>query len=167
MKNISDKGLAVLVQWEALRTKMYLDSGGEPTIGVGHLLLPEEISTGIIKLSSGDVEWKKGMTKEQVIELLQKDLQPRVDFLNKTLPDDLTQGQFDAMVLFLFNIGVGRPRAHPKGPAGFLGSTLLVKIKAGLYDEVPAQLAKWNKDNGKVVQGLVNRRNAEIELWNG
>ena len=48
---------------------------------------------------------------------------------------------------------------------GFTTSTLLKKLNAGDYDAVPKELARWNKDNGKVVAGLTNRRAAEAGLW--
>ena len=67
----------------------------------------------------------------------------------------LNQNQFDALVSFAFNVG----------RQGFKSSTLLKKLNQGLYDEVPAQLRRWNKTGGNVIQGLVNRREKEIALW--
>jgi lysozyme len=68
----------------------------------------------------------------------------------------LNQNQFDALVSFAFNVGDG----------AFRSSTLLRLLNQGQYDQVPAQLRRWNMDNGHVVQGLINRRNKEIALWN-
>jgi lysozyme len=51
------------------------------------------------------------------------------------------------------------------GTQAFKSSTLLKKLNQGLYDEVPAQLRRWNKAGGKVIQGLINRREKEIVLW--
>ena len=61
-----------------------------------------------------------------------------------------------ALVSFAFNVGDG----------AFRSSTLLRLLNQGQYDQVPAQLRRWNMDNGHVVQGLINRRNKEIALWN-
>jgi lysozyme len=52
------------------------------------------------------------------------------------------------------------------GDTAFRSSTLLRLLNQGQYDQVPAQLRRWNMDSGHVVQGLVNRRNKEIDLWN-
>ena len=58
------------------------------------------------------------------------------------------------------NVGVGSAKV-----AGFSTSTLLKKLNAGDYNSVPAQLARWNKNDGNVMEGLTNRRAAEAGLW--
>ena len=156
MKKLSDKGLDVLLRWESLSLKPYKDVGDKWTVGVGHLVTEEELESGMINLSSGSIPWESTLTRDQALEILRQDLEPREDYLNGVLPEDLTQGQYDAMVLFLFNVG----------QANFKSSTLFKKINAGLYGQVPEQLARWNKVKGQVVKGLTNRRNAEIALWN-
>jgi lysozyme len=67
----------------------------------------------------------------------------------------LTQGQFDALVLFQYNTG------------GLGTSTLLQIVNAGRYADAPAQFARWNKNDGKVMRGLIRRRAAEAALWAG
>lgn len=67
----------------------------------------------------------------------------------------VTQGQFDAMVSLAYNIGVG----------AFTGSTVLRKHKAGDYAGAKAAFAMWNKNDGKVMNGLVRRRAAEAEIY--
>ena len=67
----------------------------------------------------------------------------------------LTQPQFDALVSFVFNVGGGN----------FQTSTLLKELNAGHVAAVPGQLARWNTAGGQVLQGLVNRRRAEGELF--
>jgi len=69
---------------------------------------------------------------------------------------NINQNQFDALVSFVFNIG-----GH-----AFRESTLLKKLNAGEYDQVPDQLRRWIYSGGKVVKGLINRREKEIERWN-
>jgi lysozyme len=66
-----------------------------------------------------------------------------------------TQHQFDAMVSFAYNVGVGN----------FQSSTLLRKHKAGDYAGAAAEFAKWNKAAGKVMAGLTRRRAAEAALY--
>ena len=65
--------------------------------------------------------------------------------------------QFDALVSFSFNVGV----------SAFKNSTLLSVLNEGKYDEVPGQLGRWVFSGGHKVQGLVNRRENEVKLWNG
>jgi hypothetical protein len=67
----------------------------------------------------------------------------------------LSQNQFDALVSFTFNVGEG----------ALAKSTLLKKLNAGKYSEVPAELMKWTKGGGRELPGLVRRRRAECALW--
>jgi lysozyme len=76
--------------------------------------------------------------------------------VNESVTVPLNQNQFDALVSFSFNVGDN----------AFRGSTLLKLLNQGQYDQVPAQLRRWVRDNGHVVQGLINRREKEIVLWN-
>jgi lysozyme len=69
----------------------------------------------------------------------------------------LTQGQFDALVDFCFNLGEGR----------LAGSTLLRELNAGLYAAAGQQLLAWDHAGGKVIPGLKARREAELALWTG
>lgn len=139
---LGTKGDALIKYWEKLKLVGYLDGGGVPTIGWGH--------TGY------GVRVGKKITKEVADALFDTDTSSAVAIINKLVTVPLTQNQFDTLVTFTYNVG----------NAAFAGSTLLKKLNAKLYAEVPAQLSRWNKDNGKVVKGLINRRNAEIELWN-
>ena len=68
----------------------------------------------------------------------------------------LTQNQFDALVSWVYNLG----------PTNFRKSTMLKVLNDGNYDEVPYQMKRWNKAGGKVLKGLVIRREAEAELFN-
>lgn len=77
--------------------------------------------------------------------------------VNKNVKVKLTQGQFDALVDFDFNIGDDQ----------FLASTLLRKLNAGDYAGAAAEFKRWNKDNGKVQPGLVIRRKKNECMFNG
>jgi lysozyme len=68
----------------------------------------------------------------------------------------LSDNQFSALVCFAFNVGVGN----------FESSTLLRLLNRGWYEQVPAQLMRWNRANGEVFGGLSRRRAAEARLWN-
>jgi len=88
---------------------------------------------------------------------LSQDVRPAEQTVNNGVKVALNQNQFDALVSFTFNVG----------GASFNGSTLLKVLNQGQYAQVPDQLRRWNKAGGKVVQGLVNRRENEVKLWNG
>ncbi len=68
---------------------------------------------------------------------------------------ELKQNELDALTSWTYNLGVGNLKS----------STLLKKLNAGNKDEVPAEIVRWNKANGKVLAGLTKRREAEAELW--
>lgn len=154
---ISEPGLELLKQWEGFELKVYKDSAGLPTIGVGHLITKSEQSSGNIVIAGVPVQYANGLTDQQALDLLSQDVQPAENSVNNGVKVDLNQNQFDALVSFTFNVGVG----------AFTSSTLLKVLNQGQYDQVPDQLRRWNKAGGKVVQGLVNRRENEVELWNG
>lgn len=154
-QRMSFKGIHHLTVSEGKRNKMYKDVGGKPTIGVGHLLTPEELETGVIVIAGEEVVWVHGLTDEQVHNLLMQDVVDHESAVREVVKVPLEQHQFDALVSFVYNVG-----AH-----AFRKSTLLKKLNLGLYESVPGQLARWNKVDGEVVRGLVNRRNREIDLW--
>lgn len=154
---MSTHGLDLLKQWEGFESKVYKDSAGLPTIGVGHLLTKSELSSGKISINGVTVQYVNGLTDTQVLDLLSQDVRPAEKAVNTNAKVVLNQNQFDALVSFTFNVGVG----------AFTGSTLLKLLNQGQYAEVPNQLLRWTRAGGQVVQGLVNRRQNEIKLWNG
>jgi lysozyme len=154
---MSPHGLELLEQWEGFKLTVYKDSAGLPTIGVGHLLTKSELSSSKININGVSVSYENGLTTQQVTDLLGQDVKPAATAVNGNVKVALNQNQFDALVSFTFNVGVG----------AFTGSTLLKVLNQGQYDQVPTQLLRWTRAGGQVVQGLVNRRNNEIKLWNG
>ena len=154
---MSENGLTLLTQWEGFKLTVYKDSAGLPTIGVGHLLTKSELSSGKITINGVPVDYTDGLTEQQVTDLLGQDVEPASAAVNSGVKVPLDQNQFDALVSFTFNVGVG----------AFTGSTLLKLLNQKQYDQVPTQLLRWTRAGGKVVQGLVNRRNNEIKLWDG
>lgn len=140
---ISEEGLQLIESAEGLRLDAYPDpgTGGEPiTIGIGH--------TGGVKL--GD-----HITAEEAREYLRRDLDEAEDVVRRRVNVKLTQGQFDALVSFVFNVG----------PWAFAGSTLLRKLNARDYAGAAAEFGRWTHAAGKVLPGLVKRRAAERELF--
>lgn len=154
--HVGQRGKNLFKEWEGLVTHEYLDSGGAPTIGIGHLLTRSERTSGKITLGGQGLDYRNGFTEQQCWDLLNQDLSGSEAVVNEAVKVPLNQNQFDALVSFVFNVGDG----------AFRSSTLLRLLNQGQHDQVPSQLKRWNMDNGHVVQGLVNRRAKEIALWN-
>jgi lysozyme len=140
--NISDAGLRLIKQFEGFRSHVYLDVTGHPTIGYGHKLLPHEV-------------FPAGVTEPGASALLERDAQTAEREVASQVKAQLTQGQFDALVDFVYNLGSGR----------LAGSTLLQLIDAGQYEAAGAQLLRWDKADGAENAGLHTRRQAELVLW--
>lgn len=143
---ISDNGKIVLKHFESLSLKSYPDpaTGGTPwTNGWGH--------------TGPDVKPGQVITQVKAEELLDADLQ-RFEFGVLALLDrPVNQGQFDALVSFSFNVGLGNLKT----------STLLRMVNAGEMGNAAAQFSRWNKGAGKVMKGLIRRRAAEAALFTG
>ena len=139
-KRTSASGLKFIEQHEGLKLNAYLCPAGVWTIGIGH--------TGGVK--EGDI-----ITDKQAYELLKQDVRTAENAINiENLK--LTQNQFDALVSFVFNIGVG----------AFKKSTLLKKIKANPKDaSIANEFGKWVNAGGAKSAGLMNRRQKEVNLY--
>jgi lysozyme len=154
---MSEKGRRLLMQWEGFKTNVYKDAAGLPTIGVGHLLTPEERASGSVIIDGRPCAYGHGLSNGQVEALLAQDLVRFEKAVNDCVTAALQQNQFDALVSFSFNVGIG----------AFKESSLLKALNEGKYADVPDQLRRWTKAGGQTVQGLVNRRENEVKLWFG
>lgn len=141
---------------EEKRKSVYPDSGGEPTIGIGHLLTKSERASGKILINGSYVKYSQGLTDKQIFALLMQDLFTYEKLVTRSVIVPLTRNQYIALVSFAFNVG----------EKGFADSTLLKLLNTGDYASVPTQLRRWKFDNGRIVQGLINRREKEITRWN-
>ncbi len=153
----SEHGKKKIKEWEGSRSRAYRDAGGHLTIGVGHLLTKSELASGKIRISGQWVRYAGGLSAQQILDLLGRDLAGREQTVNDGVEVELNQNQFDALVSFCFNVG----------DEAFRNSTLLRLLNQGDYAAVPAQLRRWVHCNGKEMPGLVSRREQEIVLWNG
>lgn len=140
---MSAAGLEMVKEFEGLRLKAYKCPAGVWTIGYGATEPPVKPTDEI--------------TKEEACSRLERDLVRYEDGVKRLVQIGITQGQFDALVDFAYNAGVGALQK----------STLLKKLNAGKFDEVPAEFMKWTKGGGKELPGLVRRRRAEVKLWRG
>ncbi len=141
----SDLGLALVKRFEGLETVAYPDPGnrvtGEPwTIGYGH-------TRGVRR---GDT-----CTEEQATAWLREDLQAAEGAVRHLVDVPLNQGQFDALVSFVFNVGA----------AAFGNSTLLRLLNGGDAAGAAEQFRRWNRGADGVLPGLVRRRAAERDLF--
>jgi lysozyme len=118
-------------------------TGGEPwTIGYGHT--GPEVHPGM------------EITQAEADKLLVQDATKVAEQIEKVVRVPLDQCEIDALVCFVFNVGIGN----------FVKSTLLRKLNAGDYEGAAKELPKWDKAAGKVMAGLTKRREAEKEMFN-
>ena len=143
----SRQGRDFIKRWEGVRLKAYRCSANVLTIGVGHTA------------AMGDPIPVEGMkiSDEEADIILSRDLAVIEAQVQAAVKVHLNQRQYDTLISFVFNVGI----------AAFRKSTLLKKLNASQYDEVPSELLKWNRVKGKVVAGLTNRRKAEADFWRG
>lgn len=138
--NISSKGIELIKKHEGLVLKAYRCPADKWTIGYGHTL----------NVKSTDV-----INKEEAECFLRKDVEHAEKEVNK-YNLEINQNQFDALVSFVFNLGVGN----------FARSTLLRKVKANPNDpSIRVEFERWIYAGGKVLSGLVTRRKEEADLY--
>lgn len=141
---LSPAGLDLLKRFEGFRSHTYLDVAGLTTIGYGHRVLADE-------------RFPNGLTETQADELLTGDVRAAELAVRGLVKAPVTQGQFDALVDFVFNLGAGR----------LAGSTLLARLNSGEYEAAGGQLLRWDHMGREEIAGLKARRQAEFELWSG
>ena len=133
----SEAGIAFIKRNEGFASKPYNDNGHQ-AIGYGH-------------------DYERGepvppqISQEQADALLRADLAARYEpAVNKGIPVECTQNQFDALVDFAYNLGI---------------ASLAMMLNHG-WEQVPAQMLRWNHVNGAVNPGLTARRQAEVQMFN-
>ena len=138
---VNGAGRALIKEFEGLRLQAYLCPAGLWTIGYGHTRTA-----------------RPGMavTAEQADWLLDDDLRQVAREVERLVSVPLNDNQFAALVCFTFNVGARHLQQ----------SSLLRLLLRGWYEQVPAQLLRWNKVRGEAMGGLTRRRAAEARLWN-
>lgn len=129
-------GISLTENFEGLRLVAYQDQVGRWSLGYGHTL----------GVKPGDC-----CTVEQAEAMLHADIAWAETFVNRIVKVTLMQGEFDALVDFTFNLGSGN----------FQSSTLLKLVNAGDMEDAAKQFEQWDHAGGKVVAGLLRRRQAE------
>lgn len=139
---ISETGIALIKRFEGCKLNAYLCPAGVWTIGYGH---------------TGEVKQGMVWTQQQADDALARDLQSFESAVSACVTVPITQSQFDALVSFAFNCGVGALRK----------STLLRLLNAGDYVGAEKQFARWISKGTAAEKGLRRRRKAEALLFNG
>ena len=138
----SSEGISLIQKFEGCELEAYQCSAGVWTIGYGHT---KNVVEGMT------------ITKEQAEQMLVDELHEYENYINEYVTVALSQNQFDALVSWVYNLG----------PANLKASTMLKVLNSGKYEDVPAQMKRWNKAGGKVLEGLIRRREAEACLFKG
>lgn len=154
---VSEKAIHMIKHHEGVRQKPYRCPAKLWTVGVGHVLYPEQ---GKLKLDERDgfalkIEDFRTFSMGEVDAILRADLDRFERGVEKFCPVTLTQGQFDALVSFSFNVGLGTLQR----------STLRQKILRGDMEGASQELLKYCMAGGKVLKGLLNRRNDERAVF--
>ena len=138
---IGTQGLELIKTFEGLELNAYKCAAGVWTIGYGHT---KDVQEGMV------------ISALKANEMLQNELVEYEGYVNVLVTVPLTQNQFDALVSWVYNLG----------STNFQSSTLLKVINAGgEMLGVPSQIMRWNKANGRVLEGLTRRRQAEADLF--
>ena len=140
--NISQEGLSLIKKFEGCELEAYKCAANVWTIGYG---------------STDGVKEGMEISQERAEMLLLEDVEVFEESVNKIVEVPLEQNQFDALVSWTFNLG----------STNLKNSTLLKVLNDKDYEGVPAQIKRWNKAGGKVLQGLIRRREAEALLFEG
>ena len=132
--------MALIKRFEGCRLEAYKCSANVLTIGYGH---------------TGGVKETDTITQDEADKLLQEDVEQFEKYVDDNVTVELGQSQFDALVAWTFNLGVGNLRE----------STMLKKLNSEDYASVPSEMKRWNKAGGKTLDGLIRRRKAESLLF--
>lgn len=142
----SEKCYKFIAAEENCRLKAYLDTGGVPTIGMGSTRYEDGT---LVKITDQ-------ITRPRANDLLKHTVDQFARQVSDYIESVVNQNQFEALVSFAYNVGI----------IAFAKSTLLRKVDKNPGDvTIRAEFMRWNKDNGKVLKGLVNRRQREADLY--
>lgn len=142
----SKKAYELIAKWEGFSGSPYLCPANIPTIGFGSTYYP---SGRKVQLSDTHI------TQAKAMDILCQVSRYKIEGLNRYLNVQLKQYQFDALVSFVYNIGL----------ENFRGSTMLRKINAGDIEAAANEFDKWVYSGGKKLRGLINRRAEEKRLF--
>lgn len=141
--SISNFGLNIIKHFEGFESQAYVCPAGHLTIGYGHLIQDHEKDS------------LRTVSEDQALDLLRKDVSEAESAVRRLVQTELTQGQFDSLVSWTYNLGHGNLRR----------STMLRRINSGKHHDAYLEMKKWTRGGGKVLRGLVARREIESFLY--
>ena len=144
MRHITQAGLDLICHFEGFSPLIYLCPAGYPTIGYGHLIT-----------EANKEQFLDGIDELEALDLLKTDVQKAERAVLRLINVPLTDGQFDALVSFAFNLGGGALQR----------STLRRKVNRQEHSAVPTEFMKWVWAGGRKQKGLVRRRKAEARIY--
>ena len=155
--NVSPKAIHMIAHHEGVRFKPYRCPALLWTVGVGHVIDPNHGKMTLDQRKDLPIPtgWDRKLTQEEVDAILRTDLNRFERGVEKFCPVSLTQGQFDALVSFSFNVGLGTLQR----------STLRQKVLRGDMEGASEELLKYCMAGGKVLKGLLNRRKDEQAVF--
>lgn len=142
----SAPGVELIKHYESLRLKPYTCPAGIATIGYGSTQYPDGRKVTLVD---------RPLTEDEADALLASTLLPFEREVGRMVEVEITQRMFDALVSFSFNLG----------SAALRGSTLLKKLNQGDKAGAAGEFQKWVNASGKVLPGLVKRRESERKLF--
>jgi|TARA_R110000787_G_scaffold237170_1_gene343619 lysozyme len=137
---ISSEGISLIKKFEGCELEAYKCAAGVWTIGYGH---------------TKDVTEGMEITQAEAETMLKDELLDYCNYVDMYVQVPLEQNQFDALVSWTYNLG----------PTNLKSSTMLKVLNTGKYEDVPEQIKRWNKANGKMLDGLIRRREAESLMF--
>ena len=154
---VSQKCIDQIKRDEGVRNRPYQCPALLWTIGVGHVIDPNHAKVPMANRKQLPIPagWDRVLSNEEIDEILRKDLARFEQGVSRLITAPLTQGQFDALVSFSFNVGLGNLQ----------NSTLRMKVNRQDYEGAAEQFLVWTKAGGKVLAGLVKRRTHEKEMF--
>ena len=164
---LSKAGEDLMHRYEGFRSKPYLCPAHIWTIGYGHVLYQEQINLPVLRTPEKPakmirkemplkLEDNRVWTKTEIDELFRTDVETFERGVLRLVPSCVGhQGRFDALVSFAFNAGLGNLQR----------STIRMKANRGDWEGAAEAFMMWTKGGGKVLPGLVKRREAEVKLF--
>ena len=148
MHQISPEGIAFLKEKEGFRSDAYYDVAGVLTIGYGHSIYAPSIE-------EYPIHEGQHITEEEGEKILRADLKPTEAAVNSAVTREITQGQYDALVSFTFNLGAGT----------FKSSDVLEFTNQGNYQAATDALLQYVYAGGRLIDGLRKRREEERAMY--
>jgi lysozyme len=155
--SLEHRVIEMIKHHEGVRVKPYQCPALIWTVGVGHVIDQSHIKVKLEERKALPIPdgWNRTLSMGEVDEMLAKDLGSFEAGVRRLCPDGLTAGRLGALTSFAFNVGLGNLQR----------STLRMKHNRGDYEGAAEAFLDWTKAGGKVLKGLVTRRNDERALY--